>query len=134
MCAAELLADGFVECHQRRQRVFILKPIAFIAIGLFVGILPGIGGTTALILLTPLTFALEPVQALALAGGIMGAVPMALGTGLGSELRRPLGITIIGGLVVSQVLTLYTTPRPRFRSAPISCEPLPSGSRRWSSA
>jgi len=43
---------------------------------LFVGILPGIGGTTALILLTPLTFALDPVQALALAGGIMGAVPM----------------------------------------------------------
>jgi multidrug efflux pump subunit AcrB len=41
---------------------------------------------------------------------IMGAVPMALGRGLGSELRRPLGITIIGGLVVSQVLTLYTTP------------------------
>jgi multidrug efflux pump len=41
---------------------------------------------------------------------IMGAVPMAFGTGLGSELRRPLGITIIGGLVVSQVLTLYTTP------------------------
>jgi putative tricarboxylic transport membrane protein len=47
-----------------------------IAVGLFVGILPGIGGTTAMILLTPLTFALEPVQALALAGGIMGAVPM----------------------------------------------------------
>ena len=35
---------------------------------------------------------------------------MAFGRGLGSELRRPLGITIIGGLVVSQVLTLYTTP------------------------
>ncbi|MFM8283917.1 MAG: multidrug efflux RND transporter permease subunit [Planctomycetaceae bacterium] len=41
---------------------------------------------------------------------LLGAVPLALGTGVGSELRRPLGITIIGGLVVSQVLTLYTTP------------------------
>ena len=41
---------------------------------------------------------------------LFGAVPLALGTGSGSELRRPLGITIIGGLVVSQVLTLYTTP------------------------
>jgi multidrug efflux pump len=39
-----------------------------------------------------------------------GAVPLALGTGTGSELRRPLGITIIGGLIFSQVLTLYTTP------------------------
>src|SRR6202035_1155666 len=41
---------------------------------------------------------------------LFGAVPLALGSGTGSELRRPLGITIIGGLIVSQVLTLYTTP------------------------
>jgi multidrug efflux pump len=41
---------------------------------------------------------------------LFGAVPLAVGTGMGSELRRPLGITIIGGLLVSQVLTLYTTP------------------------
>ena len=41
---------------------------------------------------------------------LFGAVPLALGTGMGSELRRPLGISIIGGLIVSQALTLYTTP------------------------
>ena len=41
---------------------------------------------------------------------LFGSLPLALGTGVGSELRRPLGVTIIGGLIVSQMLTLFTTP------------------------
>ncbi len=41
---------------------------------------------------------------------ILGALPLMLGTGTGSELRHPLGLTIVGGLIVSQMLTLFTTP------------------------
>ena len=41
---------------------------------------------------------------------VLGALPLMVGTGAGSELRHPLGVSIVGGLLVSQMLTLFTTP------------------------
>jgi multidrug efflux pump len=51
----------------------------------------------------------RPIMMTTLAA-MLGAIPLAIGSGDGAELRRPLGISIVGGLLVSQLLTLYTTP------------------------
>jgi len=62
------------------------------------------------------------------AAALLGAVPLAFGTGTGSELRRPLGIAIVGGLIVSQALTIFTTPvmylaMDRFQKFAVSISP-----------
>ena len=82
----------------------------------------GLGGTAAILAACRDRF--RPILMTTLAA-LLGAVPLALGTGTGAEMRQPLGITIIGGLIVSQLLTLYTTPviflaldRWRHRGAP----------------
>jgi multidrug efflux pump len=82
------------------------------------------GGTSEEAILAACRERFRPILMTTLAA-LLGAVPLAFGTGTGSELRAPLGITIIGGLIVSQLLTLYTTPvvylaldRLRWRDVP----------------
>ena len=62
---------------------------------------------------------------------MLGGLPLALGTGTGSELRRPLGIAIVGGLIVSQMLTLYTTPVVYLVFDRIRLAFIPGHKERW---
>src|SRR6202142_4730650 len=68
-----LWLSGIGGLLQARELMFLALGLAM---GLFFGAIPGLGGATALALLTPLTYGLDPFTALALAGGVMGAVPM----------------------------------------------------------
>lgn len=65
----DLWLSGFLSLLDPQVLLFLMLGMS---VGLFVGVLPGLGGTTALALLTPITFGLDPVAALALAGGVMG--------------------------------------------------------------
>src|SRR6185437_15119521 len=64
---------GFMSLLGAHELLFLSLGVA---IGLFVGVLPGLGGAATLALLTPMTYGMKPIEAFALAGGIMGAVPM----------------------------------------------------------
>jgi multidrug efflux pump len=67
----------------------------------------GLSSTEAIYQASLLRF--RPIMMTTMAA-LLGGIPLAVGTGIGSELRRPLGIAMVGGLLLSQVLTLYTTP------------------------
>jgi multidrug efflux pump len=109
---------ALIICHQDLSVVAIIGIILLIGIVKKNGIMivdfaleaerkGGKSSTEAIFQASLLRF--RPIMMTTMAA-LLGGLPLALGTGLGSELRRPLGIAMVGGLLLSQVLTLYTTP------------------------
>ena len=105
-------------CHQDLSVVAIIGIILLIGIVKKNGIMivdfaleaereHGMSSTDAIYQASLLRF--RPIMMTTMAA-LLGGIPLAIGTGLGSELRRPLGIAMVGGLLLSQILTLYTTP------------------------
>ncbi len=109
---------ALIICHQDLSVVAIIGIILLIGIVKKNGIMivdfaleaernEGKSSTEAIFEASMLRF--RPIMMTTMAA-LLGGLPLALGTGLGSELRRPLGIAMVGGLLLSQILTLYTTP------------------------
>jgi multidrug efflux pump len=109
---------ALIICHQDLSVVAIIGIILLIGIVKKNGIMivdfaleaerqQGMSSTDAIYEASLLRF--RPIMMTTMAA-LLGGIPLALGTGLGSELRRPLGIAMVGGLLLSQILTLYTTP------------------------
>ena len=96
-------AGAVVQADRGRRLLRVAAPTALL--------LPVAGLLAVALVVSLLTVAGLAVAGLALlVAALLGAVPLAFGRGTGSELRHPLGITMVGGLIVSQMLTLFTTP------------------------
>ena len=94
------------EAHELEKRFGKLSPDAFLPWGIrLANLLEELLGQNMVTDDLPFIDEVSPPAA-----ALLGALPLMIGWGMGAELRRPLGVTMVGGLLVSQVLTLFTTP------------------------